>query len=135
VLPAPLRDVLEPICPADVDPAFAGPQFRAVAAGDITQNGGPVLKVLAGELKSGSGDDFVQKFLSDLSALAAPGRTVASEPRQVGGRQLTYFNVRVAAAGYAYAAGSTVVIAFDVAGGPHAETAQEAFAKVLDGLH
>jgi len=91
-------------CPADVDPAFAGPQFRAVAAGDITQNGGPVLKVLAGELKSGSGDE-------------------------------TYFNVPVAAEGYAYAAESTVVIAFDVAGGSHAETAQEAFAKVLDGLH
>jgi hypothetical protein len=61
-----------------------------VAAGDITQNGGPVLKVLAGELKSGSSDDFVQKFL-----LAAPGTTVASEPKQVGGRQVTYFNAKV----------------------------------------
>jgi hypothetical protein len=48
---------------------------------------------------------------------------------------VTYFNVPVAAEGYPYAAGSTVVIAFDVAGGSHAETAQEAFAKVLDGLH
>ena len=126
---------VELICPADVDPAFAGPQFRAVAAGDITQNGGPVLKVLAGELKSGSGDDFVQKFLSNLSTLAAPGRTVASEPKQVGGRQVTYFNVPVAAEGYAYAVGPTVVIAFDTAGGSHAEAAKEAFAKVLDGLH
>ncbi|MBB5161083.1 hypothetical protein [Mycobacterium sp. AZCC_0083] len=56
MLPAPWCDVLEPICPADVDPAFAGPQFRAVAASEITQNGGPALKVLAGELKSGSGE-------------------------------------------------------------------------------
>lgn len=95
MLPAPWCDVLEPICPTDVDPAFAGPQVRAVAASDITQDGGPVLKVLAGELKSGSGHDFVQRFLSDLSALAAPGRTVASEPRQVGGRQVTYVNVPV----------------------------------------
>jgi hypothetical protein len=46
VLPAPWCDVLEPICPADVDPAFAGPQFRAVAASEITQDGGPVLKVV-----------------------------------------------------------------------------------------
>jgi hypothetical protein len=70
-----------------------------------------------------------------LSALAAPGKTVASDPVEVGGHQATHFNVPVAAEGYAYAAGPTVVIAFDVAGGPHAETAQEAFAKLVDGLH
>jgi len=126
-------------CPADVDPAFAGPQFDAQfsadGAGDVAQNGEVVLKVFAGQLKSSRGDDFVHGFLSDLSTAAAPGRTVASEPKQVGGRQVTYFNVPVAAEGYAYAAGSTVVIAFDVAGGSHAETAKEAFAKVLDGLH
>ncbi|MDT5188014.1 MAG: hypothetical protein QOI28_265 [Mycobacterium sp.] len=77
------------VCPADVDPAFAGPkfeaEFHAVAAADVAQNGSPVLKAFAGQLKSGTGDDFVRGFLSDLSTTAAPNRTVASEPKEVGG--------------------------------------------------
>jgi hypothetical protein len=44
------------ICPADVDPAFASQEFDGLAAGLVSQNGNRVLRVLAGQLKSGSGD-------------------------------------------------------------------------------
>jgi hypothetical protein len=34
-----------------------------------------VLKVFAGQLNSGTGDDFVRRFLSDLSTTAAEAAT------------------------------------------------------------
>ncbi|MDT5128615.1 MAG: hypothetical protein QOH54_4259, partial [Mycobacterium sp.] len=104
-------------------------------AADVAQNGSPVLKAFAGQLKSGTGDDFVRGFLSDLSTTAAPNMTVASEPKEIGGRQVTYFKIPSAAEGYAYATGPTVVIAYDVAGASEGATAEEAFTKILDRLH
>ena len=122
------------ICPAELDPAFAGPkfeaQFHAVAAADVVQ-----MKTFAGQLKSGMGDDFVRGFLSELSTAAAPNRTVASESKEVGGRQVTYFTIPMAAEGCAYATGPTVVMAFDVAEASEGATAEEAFTKILDRLH
>jgi hypothetical protein len=47
------------ICPADVDPTFARQEFDGLAAGLVSQNGNPILRVLAGQLKSGSGDAFI----------------------------------------------------------------------------
>jgi hypothetical protein len=42
------------ICPADVDPTLASQEFDGLAAGLVSQNGNPILRVLAGQLKSGS---------------------------------------------------------------------------------
>ena len=57
------------ISPADVDPAFAGREFDCVAAALVSQNGNPMLRVLAGQLKSGSGDALVRHTHRD------PGRS------------------------------------------------------------
>jgi len=84
------------IGPADVDPAVAGAEFNDLTAGIVSQNGAPVLRVLAGQVKSGNGDAFVHTYLEKLSARI---------------RVVTHFNVPLAAEGYASAAGSTVVIA------------------------
>jgi len=116
-------------CPVDVDPAFAGPQFdaqfSAVAAGDVAQD----------QLKSGQGNDFVHEFLSDLSTVAAPGKTVASEPKDIGGHQVTYFNIPADAEGYIYSKGPTVVIAYGTAGGSKGATAHDALTEILGNLH
>jgi hypothetical protein len=40
-------------CPADVDPTFASQEFDGLAAGPVSQNGNPMLRVLAGQQKSG----------------------------------------------------------------------------------
>jgi hypothetical protein len=48
------------ICPADVDPAFASREFDPLAAALVSQNGNPMLRVLAGQVKNGSGEAFVQ---------------------------------------------------------------------------
>lgn len=62
--------------PADVDPAFARQEFDGVAAGLVSQNGIPMLRVLAGQLKSGSGDAFVHSYLENLSTETRDGSTV-----------------------------------------------------------
>jgi hypothetical protein len=53
---------LTEIRPADVDPAFASQEFQGLAAGVVSQKGTPILKVLVGQLKSGSGDANPQKW-------------------------------------------------------------------------
>jgi hypothetical protein len=44
--------------------------------------------------------------------------------------QVTYFNIPLAAEGYAYAAGPTVVIAYNTAGASEGATAQDPFTKI-----
>ncbi len=41
------------ICPADIDPTFAAKEFGTLAAGLVSQNGNPILRVLAGQLEIG----------------------------------------------------------------------------------
>ena len=106
------------IGPADVDPAVAGAEFNDLTAGIVSQNGAPVLRVLAGHVKSGNGDAFVHTYLEKLSA-----RT----------RVVTHFNVPLAAEGYAYAAGPTVVIAYVALGSPPA-TVEDGLTKILANL-
>ena len=100
-------------------------------------DGSPALRVLAGQLNSGSGDAFVEKFLSDLStdaAEATPPRTVATEPREIGRYPVTYFNIALAGDGYAYADGQTVVVAFNV-GGLKPTESEDVVLGVLNGVH
>ena len=121
------------ICPADVDPAFARPDvtdgFYADAAGEVSQSGKPVLKVLAAQLKSGNGDGYVHTFLSGLTS-DDPAKTVASETQVLGGHEVTYFNVPVGASGYTYAQGAIAVIAYTTPGAPVA-VQRDAFSKVI----
>ena len=60
------------ICPADVDPTFATQEFDSLAAGLVSQNGNPILRVLAGQLKSGSSHDFILTYLGKLADQTAP---------------------------------------------------------------
>jgi hypothetical protein len=106
------------IGPADVDPAVAGAEFNDLTAGIVSQNGAPVLRVLAGQVKSGNGDAFVHTYLEKLSAQT---------------RVVTHFNAPLAAEGYASAAGSTVVIA-DVALGSPPATVEDGLTKILANL-
>jgi len=106
------------IGPADVDPAVAGAEFNDLTAGIVSQNGAPVLRVLAGQVKSGNGDAFVHTYLEKLSAQT---------------RVVTHFNVPLAAEGYAYAAGPTVVIAYVALGSPPA-TVEDGLTKILANL-
>jgi len=106
------------IGPADVDPAVAGAEFNDLTAGIVSQNGAPVLRVLAGHVKSGNGDAFVHTYLEKLSAQT---------------RVVTHFNVPLAAEGYAYAAGPTVVIAYVALGSPPA-TVEDGLTKILANL-
>ena len=106
------------IGPADVDPAVAGAEFNDLTAGIVSQNGAPVLRVLAGQVKSGNGDAFVHTYLEKLSARI---------------RVVTHFNVPLAAEGYAYAAGPTVVIAYVALGSPPA-TVEDGLTKILANL-
>jgi len=106
------------IGPADVDPAVAGAEFNDLTAGIVSQNVAPVLRVLAGQVKSGNGDAFVHTYLEKLSAQT---------------RVVTHFNVPLAAEGYASAAGSTVVIAYVALGSPPA-TVEDGLTKILANL-
>jgi hypothetical protein len=120
------------ICPADVDPTLAAKtsDFLAVNAGRVVANGKPALSVFAGQLKIDAGDAFVRTFLNDMSTRVAP-KTMATEAKDVGKYSVTYFNIPGDASGYAYFEGPTVVIAYDLTGGPNADVAQDALAKVL----
>ena len=110
---------VKPICPADVGPGLAGPeiaaQFSDVAAGEVTDtslsigndpNGSVVLRVLVGTLKTGSGEQFVDAFLSRLGPDARNGTI------RIVGKVLPYFSIPDGPEGYAYGAGPTVVIGF-----------------------
>ena len=67
------------VCPADVDPSFATAEFDSLAAGVVSQNGNPILRVLAGQLKSGSGHDFILTYLGKLADQARPGVAAIDE--------------------------------------------------------
>jgi hypothetical protein len=108
-----------PICPADVGPGLTGAeitaQFSDLAAGEVTDTsitigtdppGLVVLRVLVGTLKSGSGEAFVDAFLSRLGPDARNGTI------KMVGKEVPYFVVPGGYEGYAYGAGSTVVIGF-----------------------
>jgi hypothetical protein len=120
------------ICPADVDPTLAAKtaEFLAVNAGKVVANGKPVLSVFAGQLRADAGDAFVRTFLTDMSARVAP-KTVATDAKKVRDYSVTHFNIPGGGDGYAYFEGPTVVIAYDLAGGPNADAAEDALAKIL----
>jgi hypothetical protein len=61
------------------------------------------------------------------------GVGVPSEPAEVGGHVLTHFNIPLQTDGYAYANGSTVVIAYVAAGAPPA-TVEAALTEILGNL-
>jgi hypothetical protein len=121
------------ICPREVDPSFASQEFDGLAAGLVSQNGYPILRVLAGQLKSGSGDAFVHEYLVNMSTKTRDGVGIPSEPEQVGGHVVAHFNIPLTAEGYAYANGPTVVIAYVVPGSPPA-TVEDALTEILGNL-
>ena len=129
-----------PICPMNA--IWTGPEvtaeFHDLNVAEISENGSPILRVLAGQLRSGSGQEFVDKYLSELSAQGMefdPPKILASgPPEEIGGYPVTYFHMFVAAEGYAYADGPTVVIAHFIAGPADQEAAQDALVKILDNI-
>jgi len=118
---------------ADVDPTVASQEFDDLTAGVVSQNGIPVLRVLAGQVKSGNGDAFVHKYLENLSAQTRDGVGLPSEPQRLGEDVVTHFNVPLTAEGYTYAQGPTVVIAYVTAGSPPA-TVEDGLTKILANL-
>jgi hypothetical protein len=121
------------ICPADVDPTFASQEFDRLAAGLVSQNGNPILRVLAGQLKSGSGHDFVLTYLGKLADQTRPGVGVPSEIEELGGHAVRHFNIPLVTDGYLYADGPTVVVAYVAASAPPA-TVEGALTEMLDNL-
>jgi len=117
----------------EIGPAVAGAEFNDLTAGIVSQNGAPVLRVLAGQVKSGNGDAFVHTYLEKLSAQTRDGVGLPSEPQLLGDDVVTHFNVPLAAEGYAYAAGPTVVIAYVALGSPPA-TVEDGLTKILANL-
>ncbi len=86
-----------------------------MAAGEVTdtsvsignnRTGLLVLRVLVGTLKSGSGEKFVDAFLSRLGPDARNGTI------RIVGHEVPYFSLPDGRRGYAYGEGSTVVIGF-----------------------
>jgi hypothetical protein len=121
------------ITPADVDPTFRGEEFESLAGIAVSQNGDAVLRVLAGQLKSGDGQAFIRTYLGALSDRTRDGVGVSSETQQLGEHVVTHFNVPLTAEGYTYADGPTVVVAY-VAFGSAPATVEDALTKVLDNV-
>lgn len=121
------------ICPADADPTFASQEFDGLAAGLVSQNGNPILRVLAGQLKSGSGHDFTLTYLAKLADQAGPGVGVPSETEEFGAHAVRHFNIPLVTDGYLYADGPTVVVAYVAAGAPPA-TVEDALTEILNNL-
>jgi hypothetical protein len=119
------------ICPAEVYPAFATQEFGGLAAGVVSQNGNPILKVLVGQLKSGSGDAFIHTYVGTNQTREDVG--VPSEPAEIGGHLVTHFNIPLQTDGYAYADGQTVVIAYVVPVPPPA-TVEAALSAILGNV-
>ena len=82
-----------------------------------------MLRVLAGQVKSGNGDAFVRKYLEKMSA----------QTQQLGDNVVTHFNVPLTAEGYTYAAGPTVVIAYVAPESPPV-TVEDGLRKILANL-
>jgi hypothetical protein len=73
------------ICPTDVDPTFDSQKFDGLEAGLVSQNGNLILRVLAGQLKSGGGDAFIHAYLGNLSTQTCDGVGVPGETEELGG--------------------------------------------------
>jgi len=99
------------ICPSEIDPSLVIQEF-GLTAGIVSQNGNLILRVLAGQLKSGSGDAFVRKYLGDLADKTRDGVGVPSETEELGRHVVRHFNIPLATDGYVYADGLTVAIAY-----------------------
>jgi hypothetical protein len=121
------------VCPADVDPSFGTAELDSLAAGVVSQNGNPILRVLAGQLKSGSGDAFIRTYLGNLSAQTRDGVGVPSETEELGGHVVRHFNNPLVTDGYVYADGRMVAIAYVAFGSPPA-TVEHALTEILDNL-
>lgn len=121
------------ICPADIDPAFASDEFDRLAAALVSQNGTPMLRVLAGQVKNGSGEAFAHKYVGNLSSQTGVGVGVPSEPEQIGGHAVMHFNIPLVTDGYTYAKGRTVVIAYVTPGSPPA-TVEAALTEILGNV-
>jgi hypothetical protein len=130
-----------PVCPADaiwVKPEVTA-EFGELNAAEISENGTPSLRVVVGQVNSGSGEEFVDKYLHTMSATGwehfDPPKTLSTgPPEEIGGYSVTHFHMFVAAEGYAYADGTTVVIAHFVG---VAEPAQweEDFVTILNSVY
>lgn len=118
------------MCAADVDPTFASHAFDGLAAGLVRQNGNLILRVLARQLKSGSGDAFIHTCLGNLSAQIRDGVGVPSETEELGGHDVSHFNIPLVTDGYVYADGPTVVVAYVAPGSPPA-TVEDALTQIL----
>ena len=113
------------------------PSSKTPDAAEIGENGDPILRVLVGHINSGSGEEFVDKYLSELSAMGEqldPPKVLASGPPQdIGGYPVRHFHMFGSAEGYAYADGQTVVIAQQLAWGT-TESVQDALVKILNNV-
>jgi hypothetical protein len=121
------------VCPADVDPTFATAEFDSLAAGVVSQNGNPILRVLAGQLKSGSGEAFLRTYLGKLSAQTRDWVGVPSETEELGGNVVRHFSIPLVTDGYVYADGRMLVIAYVAFGSPPA-TVEHTLTEILDNL-
>jgi hypothetical protein len=120
-------------CPSEAFPAVASQQFDSLVAGVVSQNGNQILRVLAGQLKSGTGDAFVDKYLQNLSTQTREGVGLPSETQELGGDVVTHFNVPLTAEGYTFSDGPTIVIAYVEAGSPPA-TVEDALTHILNNV-
>jgi hypothetical protein len=108
-------------------------EFDGVSAGLVSQKGNPILRVIAGQLKSGSGDAFILTYLGKLADQTRGGVGVPSETDELGGHVMRHFNIPLVTDGYLYADGPTVAIAYVAAGAPPA-TVEDALIEILDNL-
>lgn len=122
---APIPGVtVTPGCPAIASP-FSGTDMAAASAAEIGRDGNSVLTVYAGELAAGSGADFIHDtFLAAVDGTASGTQTVHGYP-------VTYFNIPRLTDGYAYAAGPSVVIAYDTAAPQAGAAAREVLPTLL----
>jgi hypothetical protein len=130
----------EQICPADIDSVLAEDtaQFHELNAGEVSEDGQPVMRVLVGQLESGSGEAFVDDFLTRVNDRAAqqnPPGAVASEPQEIGDRPVTYFNIPGDTDGYAHADGQIVVIAYTIAAQADPKAERDMLQRILLNVH
>ena len=123
-----------PISPIDV---LGTDQQVESNAAEISENGSPILRVLVGQVNSGSGEEFVDKYLSELSAMGEKldsPKVLASGPLEdIGGYPVRYFHMFGSAEGYAYADGPTVVIAEQLSWGT-VESVRDALVRILNNV-
>jgi hypothetical protein len=129
-----------PICPADaiwVSPEVSA-EFHELNAAEISENGKQIMRVLVGQVNSGTGEEFKDQYFSELSAAGAklnpPKILAAGPPKDIGGYSVQYFHMYMSAEGYAFVDGPTVVIAERFASGTY-ETVEDLFVKILNNLH